>query len=118
MATALEAAKNCEFPLSKIFLFGGKEINGIRPYADLLGDREAEPVVFTKKELKEQPAFLCYSSGTTGLQKGVMTTHYNAVANFEQYKAFEEPKLDSNFVFMGLLVSLRPEMFWRGKKTS
>ncbi|CAG8524891.1 1214_t:CDS:10 [Paraglomus brasilianum] len=103
LATALETAKNCKFPLSKIFLFGGKEIDGIRPYTDLLGDREAEPVVFTEKELKEQPAFLCYSSGTTGRQKGVMTTHYNAVANFEQYKAVEEIKMHSGLVLLGFL---------------
>ncbi|CAG8605429.1 3264_t:CDS:10 [Paraglomus occultum] len=103
LATVFEVAKNCQFPLSKIFLFGGEEKDGIKPYTELLGDREAEPVVFTKKEIKEQPAFLCYSSGTTGRQKGVMTTHYNAVANCEQYKAFEEPKLNPNLVFMGLL---------------
>ncbi|CAG8540944.1 105_t:CDS:10 [Paraglomus occultum] len=103
LATVLEVAKNYKFPLSKIFLFGGEEIDGIRPYTDLLGDREAEPVVFTEKELKETPAFLCYSSGTTGRQKGVMTTHYNAVSNFEQYKTSEEVKLHSGLVIMGFL---------------
>jgi 4-coumarate--CoA ligase len=105
LAVALEAAKAAGFPLSKIFLFGGETIDGIKPYTDLLGHREAVPVVYTEEEVKEQPAFLCYSSGTSGKQKGVMITHYNTVANLEQYKAMEEPKMHSNLVFIGVLVS-------------
>jgi len=106
LATALEVAKTCKFSLSRIFLFGGKEIDGIRPYTDLLGDREAEPVVFTEKELKEQPACLCYSSGTTGRQKGVMTTHYNEVANCNSTSLLRNQDWIRIPFFMGLLVSL------------
>ena len=34
---------------------------------------------------KEQVALLVYSSGTTGIPKGVMLTHFNLVANAVQF---------------------------------
>ena len=37
--------------------------------------------------VKNRLALLCFSSGTTGVPKGVMSTHYNLVANMEQWKA-------------------------------
>ncbi|KAJ3076855.1 hypothetical protein HDU98_011716 [Podochytrium sp. JEL0797] len=54
--------------------------------------RRQKPVVvtFTQDEITEKPAYLCYSSGTTGLPKGVLTTHYNAVANARQFMGYVE----------------------------
>jgi acyl-CoA synthetase (AMP-forming)/AMP-acid ligase II len=45
-------------------------------------------------------AVLPYSSGTTGLPKGVMLTHRNLVANLVQIDAIEEPGLSA---FVGVL---------------
>ncbi|KJY01421.1 phenylacetyl-CoA ligase like protein [Zymoseptoria brevis] len=39
---------------------------------------------------KKRCAFLCYSSGTSGLPKGVMISHYNVIANTLQINTHEE----------------------------
>ncbi|CAG8641881.1 8784_t:CDS:2 [Cetraspora pellucida] len=49
-----------------------------------IGDREVEPVSYSSKDAKATIAFLCYSSGITGNQKGDEITHTNAVANMAQ----------------------------------
>jgi long-subunit acyl-CoA synthetase (AMP-forming) len=35
-------------------------------------------------DVKEDIAYVLFSSGTTGLPKGVLTTHYNLLANLSQ----------------------------------
>jgi len=42
-------------------------------------------------EGKKRCAFLCYSSGTSGLPKGVMISHYNVIANTLQIATYETP---------------------------
>ena len=57
---------------------------------DLLGDpMEAQVSV----DLKNDIVVLPYSSGTTGMPKGVMLSHRNLVANVEQCAAFFEPEV-------------------------
>lgn len=46
--------------------------SGYRTIEDLLGPEELQPHQYN--DPKEELAYLCYSSGTTGLAKGVMTT--------------------------------------------
>jgi len=50
-------------------------------WADLEGLRSAEPV---ELEARNDIAALPFSSGTTGVPKGVMLTHFNLVANVRQ----------------------------------
>lgn len=76
---ASEAAK--EAGVEEIFVFG--EAEGATPFASLLIDRGGRA---TQVEIdpREDLVALPYSSGTTGLPKGVMLTHYNLVANLRQ----------------------------------
>ena len=61
---------------------------------DLLGDvpEEYRPVAINARE---DVAVLPYSSGTTGLPKGVMLTHYNIASNVKQLLATEHLTSDA-----------------------
>ena len=78
LETAREAA--AEAGVDEIYVVG--DPGGGTPFTDLLGDPEAapEPEIDPEVDL----AVLPYSSGTTGLPKGVMLTHFNLVANLRQ----------------------------------
>ncbi|ORY53783.1 acetyl-CoA synthetase-like protein [Rhizoclosmatium globosum] len=45
-------------------------------------------VQFSSTELETNPAYLVYSSGTTGLPKGVILTHRNVISNLQQFLAY------------------------------
>lgn len=72
---ALEAANRVGIPERSIFVFGESDINGIQPFKKaLLQKRRSVPDTLTYEEAKDKIAYLCFSSGTTGKSKGVMTT--------------------------------------------
>jgi acyl-CoA synthetase (AMP-forming)/AMP-acid ligase II len=114
LPTLLQAASKTKFPTDRIFLFSDKEtgtIDGIRDWrsflhtADQVDSIHRKPL--TAEELRNTIAALNYSSGTTGLPKGVMISHQNVIANVEQsiyMRDLEQPYHPSS----------RPEERWLG----
>jgi acyl-CoA synthetase (AMP-forming)/AMP-acid ligase II len=82
LETALEAAEQAGIG-DQVYVVGGD--GGAGSFADLLGDPESAPAV--EIDPQSDLAVLPYSSGTTGLPKGVMLTHRNLVANLSQLQA-------------------------------
>jgi acyl-CoA synthetase (AMP-forming)/AMP-acid ligase II len=78
MDRASEAIK--DLAISEVFVFG--EAEGATPFAELLA-APAEPFA-VDIDPREDLVALPYSSGTTGVAKGVMLTHRNLVANVLQ----------------------------------
>ena len=76
---AREAAERAGIA-DELYVLG--EAEGAKSFGDLLGDPDAAPEVDI--DAASDLAVLPYSSGTTGLPKGVMLSHTNLVANIGQ----------------------------------
>ena len=82
--------------VEEIFVFG--EAEGATPFASLSAMGQPPTVdIDAKNDLVALP----YSSGTTGLSKGVMLTHRNLVSNLAQTNAVE--KIGQDEVLIGIL---------------
>lgn len=92
---AKEAVANSR--VEEIFVLG--EAEGATPFASLLQSDGQVPQV--EIDPVEDLVVLPYSSGTTGLPKGVMLTHYNLIANVAQIKDIE--RCDENDRLIGIL---------------
>lgn len=100
LETALAAAEKIGLSRSRVFLLqtgldnycrdGDKDFTTV----DQLIDRgrsmtDLEKLQWSKGEGARRIAFLCYSSGTSGLPKGVMISHRNVIANVMQLAIFK-----------------------------
>ncbi len=74
---ALPAAQECG--ISEIYVLGEADEEGVQPFAALMNNDGIPPAVDIDPD--RDLVALPYSSGTTGLAKGVMLTHSNLIAN-------------------------------------
>jgi acyl-CoA synthetase (AMP-forming)/AMP-acid ligase II len=89
---ASEAAN--EANIGELFVFG--EGKGATPFSSLL-ESEGEPP-HVQINPREDLVALPYSSGTTGLPKGVMLTHHNLVSNLCQMDGLDYFERDDNLI--------------------
>ncbi|KAI0808848.1 hypothetical protein GGR55DRAFT_187993 [Xylaria sp. FL0064] len=95
--SALKAAQASGIPEDKVFLLdipGQARDPQFKTIEDLITEGRSlpslEPLRWTKGQGARQPAYLCYSSGTSGLPKAVMISHHNVIANIMQIRWHED----------------------------
>lgn len=77
--------KNLIISLQKDIIVIG-ETDGCRPFSNVLEDDGKAFPSDVRIDPVNDVLVLPYSSGTTGLPKGVMLTHYNVVSNLRQIR--------------------------------
>ncbi|KAM5472439.1 hypothetical protein MauCBS54593_003030 [Microsporum audouinii] len=106
LPSALEAAETAGIPKSRVYIidFPGEFTGSAKIPTDFktleqfitegYSLKPLEKVKWAPGQGAKQTAFLCYSSGTSGLPKGVMISHRNVIANTMQIKLREQPERD------------------------
>ncbi|KAI1343576.1 acetyl-CoA synthetase-like protein [Xylariaceae sp. FL0016] len=94
---ALQAARAAGIPEDKVFILEVAGFSKEVPFKtinELIEEGrslpEIEPLLWTKGQGGRQVAYLCYSSGTSGLPKAVMIAHRNIIANMMQIRWYDE----------------------------
>ncbi|KAK0731111.1 hypothetical protein B0H67DRAFT_473886 [Lasiosphaeris hirsuta] len=91
LKTALEAAARAGIPENRIILIGDRrDASGkFKHFCSIRSTSYTGRYEKNKISPKDDLAFLVYSSGTTGMPKGVCLTHYNMVSNVLQMQYVE-----------------------------
>lgn len=108
LKTGIEAASIAGLPKSRVFVFNnqvfdgqGSDLNGCKYWGSILASAEDArsyqwPTLDSSPDEPHRTLALNYSSGTTGVPKGVEITHRNYISNLLQYN--HRASLDKNFV--------------------
>lgn len=79
---AAQAAADAGIPKDRIIVLGDKKTKEYRHWKDIIDPSTSVKWRRVKAlDPEKELAFLVYSSGTTGLPKGVMLSHKNIIAN-------------------------------------
>jgi long-subunit acyl-CoA synthetase (AMP-forming) len=108
LAVAIKAATTAGMSASNILVIGDS-IDGYVGISDLIIHGKTAPAIdeiaFAPDEAGRRLALLCYSSGTSGLPKGVLMSHRNLIANICQGYEFSKhgPYFGTDRVAIGVL---------------
>ncbi|KAI4856052.1 acetyl-CoA synthetase-like protein, partial [Aureobasidium sp. EXF-8846] len=126
IATARAAAKKVGLPEDRIIVIGDQRDPDMRVkhFTSIRNTAGTNRYRRTKVDPSKDLAFLVYSSGTTGLPKGVMLCHRNIIANTLQVSTAESPLTPADrilaflpfFHIYGLTVILHVS-FYKGCRT-
>ncbi|KAI0913758.1 acetyl-CoA synthetase-like protein [Ustulina deusta] len=112
---ALKAARASNIPDDRVFLLdvpGQPRDPRFKTIEDLITEGrslpELEPLRWTKGQGARQAAYLCYSSGTSGLPKAVMISHRNIITNIMQIRWHEDTGRRQNGVETQTQLGLLP----------
>ncbi|KAL5585819.1 hypothetical protein FOVSG1_013511 [Fusarium oxysporum f. sp. vasinfectum] len=93
---ALEAAAAAQIPRNRIFILDMEGDSPDSPFTAIsalieegAGLPQLVPLQWVKGQGTRQVAYICFSSGTSGLPKGVMISHHNIISNVAAVVAFE-----------------------------
>ncbi|KIL87436.1 hypothetical protein FAVG1_09142 [Fusarium avenaceum] len=98
LETALEASRRVGISNENVFLFDIPRAEPSSKFAhasveDLINEgsklADLDQLEWTQGQGARQTAFLCFSSGTSGLPKAVMISHYNVISNVLQHVTYD-----------------------------